>query len=398
MRQIHVGEFRIGEKERNTINAVLDSGRVSEGEYVREFEDNFAEYIGTKHCIAVNSGSSALLVGLDALRIDREFYTNKAITTPLTYIATTNAIVKARLDPDFVDVDPYTFGIDTGSLSETLADINSEIYDVLVLVHLMGYPCEMKIIESIAKEYSLHVVEDAAQAHGTVYDNQKCGSFGIFSIFSFYIAHNIQAGEMGAVCTNDSDIAEKVRQLKANGRSCKCKVCTRYTGGCAVKEKTGIDPRFNHEFVGYNFKTTEFTAALANLQLSRADEIKKKRLENVKYLNDELKFLEPNIRLPLYNENVSYLAYPMVIEGKFKRKQLLNELEHCGVENCPLFGCIPLQQPAYEMYKSDYENKLKNARHIGKKGFYIGCHQYLSDDDLEYVVKVFKKLDGTKVE
>jgi CDP-6-deoxy-D-xylo-4-hexulose-3-dehydrase len=168
-------------------------------------------------------------------------------------------------------------------------------------------------INKIAGEYDLQVIEDSSQAHGTIYKGRRTGSLGKAGTFSFYVAHNIQAGEMGAITTDDEDTAKIVRKIKAAGRICDCPICTRHQGVCP-REGDEHDPRFTHDIIGFNFKTTEFEAALGITQLRRADEITKKRRENVKYLNDALKQHSDVLKLPVYSPDVSYLAYPIVVK------------------------------------------------------------------------------------
>jgi CDP-6-deoxy-D-xylo-4-hexulose-3-dehydrase len=143
--------------------------------------------------------------------------------------------------------------------------------------------------------------------------------------------------------------------------------------------------------IGYNFKTMEFQAALGLSQLRIADWITKRRRENVKYLNEGLKEYSDVLQLPEYLDTVSYLAYPIVINKpeKISRKKLRIELEKRGVETRPLFGCIPTQQPAYSYLKNQYEGKLLNAEYVGLNAFYIGCHQYLERNDLDYIIQMF---------
>jgi len=354
IRRISVGCLKIGKEEKNAINGVLDSGRISEGPKTYEFERQWANFIGVKYCVATSSGTAALITALTALKYLYKIENRpKVITSPLTYISDVNALVLSGFEPVFVDVDLHTFCIIPEKIEECLqkADDVSQ-YSIILPVDLMGYSVELDKIKEIAHRYNLMVLEDSAQAHGTTYKGIKCGSTADAGIFSFYIAHNIQAGEMGAITTNDYEIYRLSKKIKTNGRLCECKVCTREKGKCLFpqpdKEDDDFDPRFLHDLIGYNFKTMEFQAAIALVQLEKIDEIIKKRQRNIEYLNRNLKELSHILQLPLYSEEISYLAYPVVIKnpGIISRKELRSELEKRGIETRPLFGCIPTQQPA----------------------------------------------------
>jgi len=260
-------------------------------------------------------------------------------------------------------------------------------------VHLMGYTCEMDRICRIAKEHGLFVFEDAAQAHGSRYLGKTVGSFGDLSDFSFYIAHNIQAGELGAVNTDNPLIRDLVKKIKAHGRMCSCGVCKRAQGSCPYQGKD-FDPRFTHDVVGFNFKSNEFSTAIALKRIKTIGEINSRRRANVQYLNGGLKRFERVLQLPLHSEDVSYLGYPLVLKDG-GREKLTAQLEERGIETRPLFGCIPLQQPAYGYLKEQYSGKLPNAEYLGRQGFYIGCHQDVTQLDLDYIIKSFGEiLDG----
>jgi len=388
---IHVGEFRTTEEIRESILNILNSERISEGYYVNEFEKEWAKYIGTKYSVALNSGTSALIAGLEAIKNKYPQKKNsKIITTPLTYIATTNAIVITGFTPVFVDVDSHNFNISPKSIEEHLEKVDDpQNYSIILPVHLFGYPVEMDKIIKIADKYELLIVEDSAQAHGTIYNGQKVGVFSLLSTFSFYIAHNIQAGQLGSVVTDDKDIANLIRQIKSNGRMCVCEVCTRSIGKCPYS-KSNFDPRFTHNLFGYNFRPMEFQAAIALAQLEKVDDIIKKRQDNVKILNEYLNEFSDILKLPKYSEDVSYLAYPLIIKDKnIHLNELKQNLENQGIETRSIFSFIP-NQLAYSYLKSEYEGKLPKAESISKNGFYIGCHQYLEDEDLEYIYKKFK--------
>ena len=395
---VQVGDFKIGAEEREAINAVLDSGRITEGAKVRDFEKNFSSYIGTKYAVALNSGTSALIAGLTALKylgIAKE--NTNIITTPITYISTSSAIALSGFSPVYVDVDPETFGITPEGIKEYLeSGDNAQKTSVILPVHLMGYACDMEKINVLSKKAGSVVFEDSAQALGTVHNGKRAGKMSLLSDYSFYIAHNVQAGEMGALVTDDPEIRRMVTKIKANGRTCDCFRCTRSEGICpkSFKGEEDRDPRFTHEVIGYNFKTMEFQAAIALEQLKKVEQIIQKRNENVKHLNDLLQKHSGTLQLPKYSKDVSYLAYPIVIKNPavISRKALREKLEKLGVETRPLFGCIPTQQPAFAHLKNAYKGKLPNAEYLGENAFYIGCHQYLSEEDLEYIAKCFSEV------
>ena len=398
-RKILVGDYKIGDAEKNIIMKVLDSGRISEFKYVSEFEKKFAQIIGVKHCVLVNSGTSALIAGLTALVYDKRFPKikkgAKVITSPTTYIATSNAIKLCGLEPVFVDVNLETFDVIPEQIEDILKQGNPEEFGIVLPVHLMGYPCDMDKINAIAKKYDLVTFEDTAQAHGTKYKSKNTGTFSLLADYSFYIAHNIQVGEMGAVITDDAALAKMIKKIKANGRLCDCDMCTRSKGKCPRSDFKS-DPRFLHDVIGYNFKTMEFQAALGVLQLNRFDEIIKTRQNNLKYMNSRLERYSDIFILPKYSVNYSYLAYPLIIKqnSRIKREEMRSKLWKLGVESRPLFGCIPTQQPAFAEYKEKYAGKIPNADYLGENAFYIGCHQYLAADDLQYIGDAFDSVIG----
>ena len=396
-RWIPIGDYNVGDEERRAIAEVLDSGRLSEGRQVARFEREFAAYVGSEYCVAVNSGTSALIVMLKAL----EHLKGRAaspgqgiITSPLTFIATAAAVVAAGFEPVFADVDPRRFCIRPETVSEVLGESKgASSFAGLMPVHLMGYPADLARLGQIARDHRLHLLEDSAQAHGSVSGGRRTGSIGLAGAFSFYVAHNIQVGEMGAVTTSDAELAGLVRSLKAHGRRCACRICVRREGKCPwAGRKDEGDPRFTHDYIGYNFKTTEMQAALALCQLGRAGYIVASRHNNVRMLNELLAPFRDDLELPALEDGVSYLAYPLVLkeEARLTRANLCDELEKQGVETRPLFSCLPTQQPAFKHLRRLYEGRLPNAERLGSQAFYIGCHQFLGEEDLRRVAMAFR--------
>ena len=400
-KKIRIGEIILGEDEKAALHTVIESGYITEGKFSHKFEIGFADYIGAKAGVITNSGTSSLLLGIKALQIDERFPKiaagKKVITSPVTYAATSNSIVLSGMEPVYADIDPATFKLIPESVEKAVLEHGSQNIGLILPVHLMGYPNDMDALQLIADKYDLQIFEDSAQAHGAQYKGKSIGTFGICSAYSFYVAHNIQAGEMGAVLTSDPVLERNMRSLKANGRCCACRRCVRNETGC-VMMKPGDDefhdPRFIHDHIGYNFKTTDFCAALACTMLEKAEEIRMQRYRNVVKMNELLKNFSDIIQLPVLSEDFSYLGYPVLIrkESGIRRANLLKLLDEAGVENRPLFGCIPLHQPSFSYLRKQYMGRLPNAEYVGTHGFYIGCHQFLSDDDLLFMAEAFQKV------
>lgn len=393
---IRFGDFVISENEKKEIMNVCESSRITEHKKTSEFQRKWADYIGTKYSIAVNSGTSGLILGISALKhYAKNSKRNKIITSPLTFIATANAIKICGYEPVFADVDKETFGIKPSEIERILNEQDPKEFLGIIPVHLMGYPCDMDKINKIAKENDLFVFEDAAQAHGTKYKGRNVGSLGDLSNFSFYIAHNVQVGELGAVNTNNKELKNLFKKLKAHGRLCVCDTCTRMQGNCPELKnyngKDDFDPRYTHDMIGFNFKTNEFMTAIAIERLKEVDKINSKRRENVKYLNEGLSKYSDKLKLPIYSKGVSYLAYPLISKNG-KRKEIRSALEEEGIETRILFGSIPSQQLSFDYLKEEYKGKIPNSDYIGKNGFFIGCHQGLEKRHLDRMINTFEKI------
>ena len=369
---VHIGDYKTTQEDEQSVLEVLRSNRLSEGKKVREFEEKWADFCGVKYCILTNSGTSALICCLEVMKdITKQ---RKVWTSPNTFIATVNAIVLSGYEPVFSDVEKNTF-----TIKPTL-----QRAEIFLPVHLYGYPVDMDSFN-----YSW-MIEDACEAHGTLYKGKKVGSVGLMGCFSFYIAHNIQVGDMGAITTNNFEIYKALKKVKAHGRMCECRVCQRNEGKCPHKDKT-FDPKFTHTRIAYNFKTTEIQAALGLNQLKHANEIIAKRQDNVKYLNEGLKDSN-ELQLPILDHAVSYLAYPVILKDwDINRDDFCNRLSKSGVENRPFFSCVPTQQPAYEYMKDKWEGKLPNSEWLGKRGWHCGIHQYLTREDLDFMIKAIRE-------
>lgn len=388
---VQIGDLRVTAGIRKAVGRVLESGRFTEGRETAAFERERAEQVGTRYAVAVNSGTSALIAALTALRYAGDERRQKVITTPLTYAADANAISVCGLEPVFVDVDPYTFGIRVDLIERYLEQHGGEDVAAILPVHLMGYPVDIQRIQAVADGYGIDVVEDVAQADGARVGGRTAGAWGDLSISSFFVAHVVQAGEMGVVNTDDDKLFGLLRQIKANGRACKCAVCSRASGVCPGRGD--VDPRFRHEVIGYNFKANEWTSAIAREQLAQIDDIVARRRKTFTRYSERLEAHEGWLQLPPVVKGAVPFAYSIVVrpDSLLSRRSVCDALESAGVETRPMYPCIPTMTESFACFRSDYEGKLPAAEVVSAHGFFIGCHQFVTEADVDVVGDVLDR-------
>jgi dTDP-4-amino-4,6-dideoxygalactose transaminase len=246
------------------ISAVLDSGQFIRGPWVERFEEEIADYLGCKHAIGVSSGSDALLASLMALEIGEG---DEVITTPFTFCATAEAILRVGATPVFVDIDPRTFNIDPDLIEDAVTDATRAILPV----HLYGQCARMDRIMDIAERHDLYVVEDAAQAIGARFRDQMAGTIGHTGCFSFFPTKNLGAlGDGGLITTNDDALAEEIRLVCNHGNR----------------------PKYNQIRVGGNFRLDAIQAAVLSVKLPYLDEWNEQRRENAARYDEALAEIE----------------------------------------------------------------------------------------------------------
>ena len=209
-REIPLFDTFLDEREVEAVSKVLRSGWLSQGSKVEEFEERFAEFVGSKYAIAVSSCTSALHLSLVAAGVCDG---DEVITTPFTFIATVNSILYQRAKPVFVDINPQTLTIEPAEIQSKITSRTKAI----IPVHYAGLPADMRAINEIAQRHDLKVIEDAAHAVGAVYQDKKAGNLGDYGCFSFYPNKNITTGEGGMVTTNDDKLAKTIRALISHG-------------------------------------------------------------------------------------------------------------------------------------------------------------------------------------
>lgn len=386
--RIPFGTVEITGTARRLIGEILETGRVSSGKYVREFEKRFADLVGTREAVAVSTGTDADALALAVLHDFGARRGDEVIMPALTFVSTANAVLQAGFRPVFVDICRDTLNIDPSRIEAAITDRTRAIMPV----HLMGKPADMDGINAIASGRGIIVVEDAAEAHGAVYKGKNAGALGSMGAFSLYVAHIISTVEGGIVTTDRDDYAEVLRSLRSHGRACSCESCVLNTdtGSCAKRFRYGTDIRFIFERVGFSAKMNELEAAVGLGSLERYGEILSRRRDNLYYLMEGLRSfggaLETIRKEP--HEEIGPHAFPVILgeKARFSRDEFVGHLKERGIDTRTLFSSIPTQCPGYRDLGFRIGD-FPNAEYIGDRGIHIGVHQGLGREDCDYIFR-----------
>jgi len=379
-RQVGIGTFKASARTRELLAAVLDSGRISYGQFSKELEARFSDLHGCAFGVLSNSGTSSLQVALQALKETHGWQDGDEVIVPaVTFVATANIVLHNRMRPVFVDVDPRYYELDPQKIEAAITPKTRAI----IPVHLFGLPCEMEEISDIAKRYGLRVIEDSCETMFVDYASRPVGAWGDIGCFSFYVAHLLTAGVGGIGITNNPDLAAKMRSLVNHGRDgIYISIDDDAIGGDRLKEV--VAKRFRFESIGHSFRITELEAAVALSQLDDYKTMIASRQSNATYLTRRLREHERNGRMQLPSirpkAGHAFMMYPIVLLNESKWA-LCQFLEASGIETREMLPLI--NQPVYQhlVRESDYPV----AEWINRCGFYVGCHQDLCLKDLDHI-------------
>jgi CDP-6-deoxy-D-xylo-4-hexulose-3-dehydrase len=382
------------------MDAILD-GWFGVGKRANLFEERFSKLIGQSYGVLTNSGSSANLLAISALkssRFEKRLVAGDEVIVPATAFPTTvNPIIQNNLRPVFVDVAVGTYNIDVDQLDKSISPKTRAI----LILHNLGNPCQMKRILEIADEHNLYLIEDNCDALGAKYGGQYTGSFGIMSTCSFYVAHHITMGEGGIVLTNDEKLAVILRSLRDWGRSCTCPVCVvvrNPNAQCSKRFKrqfkslpNGYDGRYVYEEIGYNLKPLEFQAAMGLVQLEKLSGFIAKRNENFAKLYDFFKKYEDFFILPVWEAEAqpSWFAFPLTLQegAPFNRQDIIKWYEKCNIETRLLFAGNLIRHPAYEGIPIRVVGDLKNADKIMDDSFFLGVYPGVDEEKMNFILE-----------
>lgn len=344
---------------------VLRSGSLAQGPMVARLESEFASAIGVRHCIAVNNGTTALVAALSLFDLDEK---DEVITSPFTFVASLNAVLEAGGSVRFADINEDDFCIDADSVASRL----NRRTKVVMPVHLYGQCADMQKLGQLSELAGVHIVEDAAQAHGATFRGNAAGTFGV-GCFSLYATKNLTSGEGGLITTNNADYAERLRILRNQG----------------MKE------RYKYEMIGHNYRLTDIHAAIAVPQISRMNEIADKRAGNAAKLTRGLSAV-PGLRLPRQFEERRHVwhQYTIVLtsQSPVQRDEFIAKMAEAGV-SCGAY--YPKLAFDYDCFRKDKRVKIEDvpvAKRISQNCVSLPVHQYLNDSELESIIENVQKL------
>lgn len=342
----------IGEEEKQAVLDVMDSGQLAQGAVVEQFEQTFAEYCGVRHAIATSSGTTALHLAVLAHGIGEG---DEVITSPFTFIASANSILYCGAKPVFVDIEPDTFNIDPSLIEAAITPKTRAIMPV----HLYGNPADMPAIMEIAHRHGLAIIEDAAQAHGAEIDGKRVGSFET-GCFSFYPTKNMTTGEGGIITTDDDQLANKARLLRAHG----------------ARE------RYKHTLLGYNFRMTNIHAAIGNAQMAKVDGWTGQRQDNARRLNE---LLDGVVTIPVSRPWARHVYHQYTVRIPGGRGELPERLVEQGIGTGVHYPIPIHQQPLYR--ELGYRDRLPESEAASREVLSLPVHPALADTDIESVAK-----------
>lgn len=382
--------------------ALVDSALdfwLTAGRYAQRFEDEFAKFLGVKHCLLTNSGSSANLLAISALTSpklgERRLKPgDEVITTACGFPTTLNPIIQNRLTPVFVDVELGTYNIKTELIEKAITNKTKAIF----VPHTLGNPVNIEEILEITEEKGLWFIEDNCDALGSKYNGQYTGTFGHISTFSFYPAHHITMGEGGAVLTNDPLLKDIIASFRDWGRDCWCEpgcdnTCGKRFGWQLGELPHGYDHKYIYSHIGYNLKVTDMQAAIGVEQLKKLPKFIDIRKDNYRIIYDNLKIHEKYLMMPLKEEKSDpcWFGFPILVKenAPFKRDDLVNHLETNKIATRMLFGGNLIKQPAYTDTDFRIVESLENTDVVMNNLFWVGVYPGITLQKMNYMLEVF---------
>jgi dTDP-4-amino-4,6-dideoxygalactose transaminase len=378
----------ITESEREAVNSVLRTTYLSMGPYLNEFENSLREFTGSAHAIAVSSGTAGLHLSVRAAGWGDNDW---VITSPFSFVSSTNVLLYERITPIFVDVDPMTGNIDPQQVEQAVHDLtfsrsaaqkwlppkgvsDSGQLKGMIAIDVFGQPADFDALRTITDPFQLKVIEDSCEALGAEYKNRKAGTLGDFGVFAFYPNKQITTGEGGLVITNHDEDADKIRAMRNQGRA-------------------PGDTWLEHTYLGYNYRMDELSAALGAAQMKRIQELMAARQRVADWYQAELSSV-PGITCPVVAPTTtrsSWFVYVIRLDRGIDRKSLSEKLEALGIPVRPYFSPIHFQP--YIREKFGYQKgRFPVTEDLGERGLALPFSGKMTEEQVQEIASALRQI------
>lgn len=363
---IPIAKPLLGREELEAIRKVFESGVLVQGERIKSFEREFAEYVSVEHAVAVANGTMALDATLRALKLDSG---DEVITSAFSFVASSNCVLFQGAKTVFADIDPRSFNIDPSDVAEKITAKTKAI----IPVHLFGQPAEMDALRELAEDHKIALVEDAAQAHGAEYKGRKVGGLGDVGCFSFYATKNMTTGEGGIITTNNRELARKIRLLINHGDMGK----------------------YHHVILGYNYRMTEISAAIGLIQLKKLDKLNERRRKNASLLTNGIKEIF-GLTPPYVKDDGEHVfcQYVVRVEEDYpmERDKLAEHLRENNVGVVVHYPAPVYWQPLYKEL-GYVKTVCPIAEDVSKRVLSLPVHPSVTKENIAYIIDVLKEVN-----
>lgn len=359
-RLIPISVVKTGPEEEELVLQVLRSGMLTQGPMVQRFEELCCEMTGARHAIAVNNGTTALVVALEALKLQPG---DEVITSAFTFAATLNSILESGATARFADIDADDFNLNPAAAADLVTDRTR----VLMPVHLFGQPCDLSGITQTAKKHGLALIEDAAQAHGATYNDTRVGTSVGQATFSFYATKNLQSGEGGVITTDDDALADCLRLLRNHG----------------------MKVRYQYEVTGHNYRLTDLAAAVAIPQFPRLANITSARTANASYFSNNLSGL-PGVVTPVTRPDRTHAWHQYTLritpECPTSRDEVLRRLNEAGIGAGVYYPRAVYDYACYRNHPRVVIGDNPIAERVATQVVSLPVHQHLTESERDQIV------------
>jgi len=358
-----------------------ETPQLTKGPLTIEFEKDWSEWLGVKHTTYVNSGSSAILLALAALKETNRLRNEKVVVPALSWLTDVSSVMQLGMDPILCDCNSEDLSLDLNDLEEIFKEENPSI---MILVSVLGLVPNMNEIVKLCKKYGVYLIEDVCESMGSSYKGNKLGTFGDISLFSLYYGHHISTIEGGLICTNNEELNTIIRSMRSHGwdRDWNVKTKKEYRDLHDISE---FDSMYTFYYPGYNLRSTDLQAFIGLRQIQKIDKFSEIRSDNFKIYQEILS--DHNDLDIVYREDsfISNFAYPMVHE---KREEIIAALKKNHVEVRPLIAGNMANKPFWKMKYGDRNDFFFNCSEIDVHGFYLPNHQGLTREDIEFICSI----------